>query len=239
MTDLDEGRKRPQISCEANGSVPGEFRFHIRRAGLFLQPRYAAIAVGTHRRWYRRRPLQLRRAAALTDMFSRPCALSAPDTRHSMRTPGRFVVLPLLSALALSAFGCDRARGDAAPVNPIVGTWLVHDPNAPFPFHLYMFNGDGTMHQANPDAGNPRTSDSDGKGIWVARGDRVESKWVELSADRATRQYAGRLELTMQITVRGDSLTATETAQVFDATGAPAPAPATLKPLRGARVTLP
>lgn len=156
-----------------------------------------------------------------------------------MRSPSRSFVLPLLSALALSAVGCDRARGDAAPVDPIVGTWLVHDPNAPFPYHLYVFNGDGTMHQANPDAGNPRTSDSDGKGIWVARGDRVESKWVELSADRATRQYAGRLELTMRITVRGDSLTATETAQVFDATGAPAPAPATPKPLRGARVTLP
>ncbi len=43
----------------------------------------------------------------------------------------------------------------------------------------------------------------------------------------------------MQITVSGDSLTATETVLVFDATGAPAPAPATLKPLQGARVTLP
>jgi hypothetical protein len=30
---------RLQISSEANGSTPGKFRFHIGRAGLFLQPR--------------------------------------------------------------------------------------------------------------------------------------------------------------------------------------------------------
>lgn len=156
-----------------------------------------------------------------------------------MRTPGPLFVLPILSAFALSAFGCDRARVDAVAVHPLVGTWLVHDPNAPFPHHLYVFNADGTMHQANPDAGNPRTSDSDGKGIWAVRGDHVESKWVELSADRATHQYAGRLELTMAIRVSGDSLTATETVKVFDATGAPGLAPTTPKPLSGTRVTLP
>lgn len=155
-----------------------------------------------------------------------------------MRSLGKLVILPLLLVSALGAAGCDDERDDAAPVHPIVGTWLVHDPNAPFPHHLYVFNGDGTMQQANPDAGNARSSDSDGKGIWVNRGDRIDAKWVELSADRSTHQYTGRLELTMQIVVRGDSLTATETAALFDATGAPAPAPATPKPLSGARVTL-
>ncbi|MBK7908694.1 MAG: hypothetical protein IPJ78_19395 [Gemmatimonadetes bacterium] len=156
-----------------------------------------------------------------------------------MRTALRLSVLPVLAAVALSTLGCDRPREEAAPVPPIVGTWLVHDPNAPFPYHLYVFNADGTMHQANPDAGNPRTSDSDGKGVWAVRGDHIEGKWVELSADRATHQYAGRLELTMRITVRGDSLTATETVQVFDAAGAPAPAPATPTPLSGTRITIP
>ena len=60
------------------------------------------------------------------------------------------------------------------------------------------------MQQANPDAGDPRTSDSDGKGVWQDRGGRIEGRWVELTADRTTHQYAGRLEVTMQISVRGD-----------------------------------
>lgn len=120
-----------------------------------------------------------------------------------------------------------------------MGTWLVQDPNAPFPYHLYVFSADGTMHQANPDAGDPRTSDSDGKGVWRANGERVEVKWVELTADRTTHRYAGRLELTMQITVKGDSLTAFETVKVFDATGGAATAPETPKALLGTRVTLP
>ncbi len=155
-----------------------------------------------------------------------------------MRSPSMLPGLPLLIAIALSASGCDRARVDAARAHPIVGTWLVQDPNAPFPYHLDVFSGDGTMHQANPDAGDPRTSDSDGKGIWVARGEHIEGKWVELMADRTTHRYAGRLELTMQIDVRGDSLTASEVAKVFDATGAPVPAPATPTLVRGARIML-
>lgn len=93
------------------------------------------------------------------------------------------------------------------------------------------------MQQANPNAGDLRTSDSDGKGVWAARGDRFEANWVELTADRTTHQYAGRLELTIQITVKGDSLTASETLKVFDAAGAPAQASPT--PLLGARITLP
>jgi hypothetical protein len=155
-----------------------------------------------------------------------------------MRTLGTLRIFPLLFACAISAAGCDNEREHVPPVHPIVGTWLVHDPNAPFPYHLYVFNGDGTMQQANPDAGNARSSDSDGKGIWAQRGDRIEAKWVELSADRTSHQYTGRLELTMRIVVQGDSLTATESAALFDATGAPAPAPETPKPLSGARVTL-
>ena len=155
-----------------------------------------------------------------------------------MRLLGRLHILPLLLAGAMSAVGCDDEREQAPPVHPIVGTWLVHDPNAPFPHHLYVFNADGTMQQANPDAGNARSSDSDGKGIWVNRGDRIEAKWVELSADRTTHQYSGRLELTMRIVVQGDSLTATETAKLFDAAGALAPAPETPKPLQGVRLTL-
>lgn len=153
-----------------------------------------------------------------------------------MRASRNLRSLLLLAGTALSASGCDRARTDT---HPLVGTWLVQDPNAPFPYHLYVFNADGTMQQANPDAGNPRGSDSDGKGVWQTRDDRTEAKWVELSADRTTHQFTGRLEFTMQITVKGDSLTAFETVKVFDAAGAAAAAPATPKPLLGERVRLP
>jgi len=43
---------------------------------------------------------------------------------------------------------------------------------------MYVFNGDGTLQQANPDAGDPKSSDSDGKGIWVIDGDRIKGKWA-------------------------------------------------------------
>lgn len=75
----------------------------------------------------------------------------------TMKLRGFF--LPM--AILLTAFPLH-----ARPVvpDPVVGTWLVEQPAAPFPLHLYVFNADHTMQQANPDAGNARTSDSDGKG---------------------------------------------------------------------------
>jgi hypothetical protein len=38
---------------------------------------------------------------------------------------------------------------------------------------MFVFNSDGTMQQANPDAGDPNTSDSNGMGAWVPDGDRI------------------------------------------------------------------
>lgn len=152
--------------------------------------------------------------------------------------PAASIPLLVASALLMPA-GCGRAPAAIPDRSPIVGTWLVHDPNAPFPYHLYVFNSDGTMQQANPDAGDARSSDSDGKGAWMARGDRIEGKWVELLADRGTHQFTGRLEITFQLSVTGDSLTASESVRVFDAAGQPLPGPATPTPLTGTRVTVP
>jgi hypothetical protein len=98
----------------------------------------------------------------------------------------------ILSAVAtLGLPGCTHNNTDRK-ANPIVGAWLVKDSAAPFPYHMYVFNADGTMQQANPDAGDPRTSDSDGKGVWIEDGDRIKSKWMEVVADRATHQFTGR-----------------------------------------------
>jgi len=94
-------------------------------------------------------------------------------------------------------------------VEPIVGAWFVKDSGAPFPYHMYVFNADGTMQQANPDAGDPHASDSDGKGIWVADGDRVRGKWVEITADRASHQFTGRTEISYDIKVNADAFAGT------------------------------
>ena len=90
--------------------------------------------------------------------------------------------------------GCAALPRTAAA--PIIGTWVVRDPMAPFPYHMYVYNADGTMQQANPDAGDPHSSDSDGKGVWTSRDGHIVGRWVEITADRGTRKYSGRTEIT-------------------------------------------
>ncbi len=124
-----------------------------------------------------------------------------------------------LASLIFGVYGCSGLPSRNSLPNPIVGAWLVRDPNAPFPYHMYVFNGDGTMQQANPDAGDPQGSDSDGKGIWLTDGDRIKGKWVEVIADRSTHQFLGHLEISYDITVRGDSYTGSETVRSYDAAG--------------------
>lgn len=146
----------------------------------------------------------------------------------------------LLASFAVGSYGCTSLppAGSGAR-SPIVGTWLVDDPNAPFPYHMYVFNADGTMQQANPDAGDPHGSDSDGKGIWFTEGGRIKGKWVEVTADRVTHRFAGRLEVSYELTVLGDSYTGTETVRSYDAEGDATGSPATPAPLQGKRVRLP
>jgi hypothetical protein len=103
----------------------------------------------------------------------------------------------------------------------IVGAWLIHDSKAPFPMHMYVFNSDGTMQQANPDAGDAHGSDSDGKGIWVADGSHIRGKWVEIMADRATHGFTGRGEYSFEISVSGDRLNGNGTMNLFDANDQP------------------
>lgn len=121
---------------------------------------------------------------------------------------------------------------------PIVGVWVVRHSAAPFQYHMYVFNGDGTMQQANPDAGNPRTSDSDGKGIWIAAGDTIRGKWVEVRADRATHAYLGRGEISFDVVVRGDSIVGSATGRFFDPSGALIDGPI-VTDMTGSRVKLP
>ena len=147
-------------------------------------------------------------------------------------------LLGVVPAGTLAGHREPSAVAPAKQANSIIGVWIVNDEMAPFPFHMYVFNADGTMQQANPDAGNAKASDSDGKGIWVARGDRIVGKWVEITADRETHKFAGRLDLSFDLKVNGDRLAGTRSAQPFGVDGKP-----TGEPFQGSftgtRVTLP
>lgn len=133
-----------------------------------------------------------------------------------MIAKGGFVAASLLIVVSTALFGCSIPSTRSSIQNLVVGAWLVQDPNAPFPYHMYVFNADGTMQQANPDAGDPHGSDSDGKGVWVANGERIKGKWVEVIADRTTHQFSGRLEISYEIMVCGDTYTATEAEPIRD-----------------------
>ena len=74
---------------------------------------------------------------------------------------------------------------------------------------MYVFNADGTMQQANPDAGDPTASDSDGKGIWIADGSRIRGKWMEITADRSTHKFVSRGEILFDIQVKGNTFAGT------------------------------
>jgi hypothetical protein len=94
------------------------------------------------------------------------------------------------------------------------------------------------LQQANPDAGDSATSDSDGKGIWIADGSRIRGKWLEITADRITHKFASRGEIPFEIQVAGDTFAGTRNARFYDPNGKlvrdfPA------SPINGKRLTLP
>jgi hypothetical protein len=95
----------------------------------------------------------------------------------------------------LSSSGCHKASVSNNNVSSIVGTWIVKTPEAPFPYHMFVFHADGTLVQSNPDAGDPNTSDSNGIGVWVMDATAIKGKFVEVTADRSTRQFVSRGEI--------------------------------------------
>jgi hypothetical protein len=95
----------------------------------------------------------------------------------------------------------------------------VKIPDAPFPMHMFVFHSDGTVEQSNPDAGDPNASDSNLMGAWRAVGDEYRGKLVEITADRTTRQFATRGEITFALKVSRDTFDGTASATFFDASG--------------------
>ena len=114
---------------------------------------------------------------------------------------------------------CQSGPGRKGDPPAIVGTWLVKSPEAPFPYHMFVFHSDGTLEQSNPDAGDPNTSDSNGMGAWTAAAGGIKGKFVEVTADRGTRRFVSRGEISFVIQVNGDAFHGTASAVFFDAEG--------------------
>ena len=93
------------------------------------------------------------------------------------------------------------------------------------------FNGDGKPDLAVANSGDPNTSDSNGMGVWVPDGDRIKGKFVEVTADRTTRQFVSRGEISFLINVNGSTFSGTASAVFYDAEGRRlrGPLPATLE----------
>ncbi|MBV9303204.1 MAG: hypothetical protein JOY53_13925 [Acidobacteriaceae bacterium] len=91
------------------------------------------------------------------------------------------------------------------------------------------------MLQSNPDAGDPNTSDSSGAGVWTAVAGGIKGKFVEVTADRRTRQFVSRGEISFVVQVRGDSLSGKASAVFYDEEGRQMRGPLTAT-LEGRRV---
>ena len=81
------------------------------------------------------------------------------------------------------------------------------------------------------------TSDSNGMGVWAPDGGTIKGKFVEVTADRTTRQFVSRGEISFLIRVNGNAFTGTASAIFYDADGRRlrGPLPATLE---GQRIVL-
>ena len=137
---------------------------------------------------------------------------------NSLNIVGAFTSLGLC---AIALLGCGTLPKSGGAIQPIVGAWLVTIPEAPFQNHVMIFHADGTLVQSNPDAGDPRTSDSNGMGAWVSEGDHFAGKFMEITADRSTHKFSSRGEIQFSVRVQADNVVGSGSARFFDSSGAP------------------
>ena len=141
------------------------------------------------------------------------------------------ICLAAFGTIACLFFSGCRSAADHIQPPAIVGAWLVNIPQAPFPYHMFVFHPDGTMLQSNPDAGDANTSDSNGIGAWSPDDGGIRGKFVEVTADRSTRRFVSRGEISFSVRVDSDAFTGTATARFYDEDGRQlrAPVMATMK----------
>jgi hypothetical protein len=130
------------------------------------------------------------------------------------------VILATVAFAASGLFSARIAKANSSheEESPVVGVWEVRVGGAPFSPHLFTFHSDHTFLSANPDAGDPNTSDSDGEGVWEGR-DTVRGIFKEYNADRTTHKFVSILTVTYTITVTGDTFSGDATATVTDPDG--------------------
>jgi hypothetical protein len=140
------------------------------------------------------------------------------DVKMARKASLSFSLAITICIFVLTGCSARTARDDTA--KGIVGAWFVKMPEAPFHYHMLIFHADGTVVQSNPDAGDAHTSDSSGMGAWSVDNGRVIGKFVEVTADRTTRQFVSRGEISFNIDVRGDTIDGDGSARFYDVNGA-------------------
>ncbi len=148
-----------------------------------------------------------------------------------------FIIIAMCVGIVLGIGWSSMRSAEAAATKQIVGVWFVQFPDAPFKYHMCSFHADGTMEQANPDAGDAHTSDSDGMGVWVQDGDKIRGKFVEITADRTTRQFVSRGEISFTLDVKGESFIGTAAGKFYDLENKLAAGPVST-PMTGTKVGL-
>jgi hypothetical protein len=73
--------------------------------------------------------------------------------------------------------------------------------------------------------------------VFNAAGQSIRGKWVEVTADRVTREFAGRGELSYDIAVKGNSIAGSATFRSYDVNGTLVDGPSN-STLASERVTL-
>ncbi|TDQ00695.1 hypothetical protein [Labedaea rhizosphaerae] len=133
-------------------------------------------------------------------------AVAAQDIRRGIKR---------LAAVLSDVTMAERAE------HPVIGVWEVWAEGAPFDHHVMTFHAGGTMVQANPESGNPWSSDSIGMGVWQADGSSVHGGFLETRADRITRQAIGKSVISFALTVDGDRFRGVASAVGYDRAGTP------------------
>jgi hypothetical protein len=100
-------------------------------------------------------------------------------------------------------------------------------PEAPFPYHMFVFHSDGTVVQSNPDAGDRTTSDSNLMGVWISDQDDIKGRLVEVTADRISGKFTSRVDVAFALRVEGDSFQGSATGTFLDPEGKQLRAPVT------------